>query len=433
MAKGDIITMRQEELRRLHIVRKILDKKLKQTEAAGKLDLSYRQIKRIAKRVKEEGDNGIIHKSRGQPSKRKLSDKTKNKVIRLYQQKYYDFGPTFANEKLFEIDKIKIGVQTLRNWLMESGLWRVTRKRKKYRRWRERKHCFGEMVQLDGSHHPWFEDRGRKCVLEGYIDDATSNKRGWFYEYEGTMPAFDSLKRYIKHHGIPHSIYLDKHTTYKSTKKPTIEDELNNREFLSQFERAAKELGIIVIHANSPQAKGRVERSFRTDQDRLVKEMRLADINTIEEANKFLKSYWPKHNRKFSVKPFKKTNLHRLVPKNMDLDAVLCRKTEHPVRNDFTIAHDKKLFQILNKAVGKKVTVEERTSGAMYIIYNGKKLKYKQITARPKKEKLAPNPKRINRPSLEHPWKKTYGNKWLSNKAHLQTKKASEELVLIEA
>ena len=243
MAKGDIITMRQEELRRLHIVKKILGKEIKQIDAAEKIGLSYRQTKRITKRVKEEGDKGIIHKSRGQPSKRRLSDKTKGKVIKLYQQKYYDFGPTFANEKLFEIDKIKIGVQTLRNWLMESGIWRVTRKRKKYRQWRERKHCFGEMIQLDGSHHPWFEGRGPECVLEGYIDDATSDKYGRFYEYEGTRPAFDSLKRYIKRNGIPNSIYLDKHSTYKSLKKPTIEDQLNDREFLSQFERAAKELG----------------------------------------------------------------------------------------------------------------------------------------------------------------------------------------------
>ena len=433
MAKGGIITMRQEELKRLHIIKKVLDKKIKQIEAAEKLALSYRQTKRITKKVKEEGDTGIIHKLRGQPSKRKLSDKTKDKVIKLYQQKYYDFGPTFANEKLFEIDKIRIGVQTLRNWLMESGLWRVTRKRKKYRQWRERKHCFGEMVQLDGSHHPWFEDRGSRCVLEGYIDDATSNKHGWFYEYEGTMPAFDSLKRYIKKYGIPHSIYLDRHSTYKSLKKPTIEDQLNNREFLSQFERAAKELGVRVIHANSPQAKGRIERSFRTDQDRLVKEMRLRNINNIKEANKFLKSYWPKHNQKFAVEPLKQDNMHRPVPQGMDLNAILCKKKDHPVRNDFTIAHDKKLYQILDKAVGRKVTAEERTSGTIYVIYNGKRLKYKQITARPKKEKPVSKSKIINRPSLEHPWEKTYGNKWLSNKAHLQTKKASEELVLTEA
>ena len=433
MAKGDVITMRQEELRRLHIVKKVLVKELKQVEAAEKLDLSYRQTKRITKRVREEGDKGIIHRSRGRPSKRRIFDKLKDKIVTLCKGKYKGFGPTFTAEKLFEREKIKLSKETLRNWLIKEGLWQRRRKHKKHRKWRERKHHFGEMIQWDGSHHDWLEGRAPWCVLIGQIDDASSRKAGQFYEYEGTLPAFASLKQYIKPQGIPHSIYLDKHTTYKSTKKPTVEDELNNREFLSQFERAAKELGIIVIHANSPQAKGRVERSFRTDQDRLVKEMRLAGINTIKEANKFLKSYWPRHNKKFAVKPVKQANLHRPVPQGMDLDAILCRKTEHPLRNDFTIVHDKKLYQILDKYAGKKVTVEERINGARYIVYNGVKLKYKQIAQRLAKEKPKSKPRKINRPAMEHPWKKASYDKWSQEKAHLQSKKTSEELVLTEA
>jgi len=432
MARRDIIAMTQEELRRLHVVHKILDKKLKQTEAAEKLDLSYRQIKRITKRIKEEGDKGIAHRTRGQPSHNKMPDKVKNKVITLCRGKYKGFGPTLVSEKLFEIEKIRLSDETLRNWLIEKSLWQRKRKHKKHRKWRERKHYFGEMVQLDGSHHPWFEGRGPECVLEGYIDDATSDKYGRFYEYEGTMPAFDSLKRYIKRQGIAHSIYLDKHSTYKSLKKPTVEDQLNNREFLSQFERAAKELGIRIIHANSPQAKGRIERSFKTDQDRLVKEMRLRNISTIKEANKFLKSYWPKHNKRFAVKPLKEGNLHRPVPEGMDLDTILCRKTEHPLRNDFTIAHDKKLYQILNRTVGKKLTVEERISGAMYITYKGSRLKYKQITTRPHKEKPEPKLRKIYRPSPEHPWRNASDDRLMLEKAHLQDKKLSEELVLTE-
>jgi len=433
MAEGGIITMRQEELKRLHIVRQVLDKKLKQIEAADKLNLSYRQAKRITKRVKEEGDCGIIHRSRGKPSNRKLPQSLREKVINLYRKKYYGFGPTFAHEKLFEINKIALGVQTLRNWLMEAGLWQVSRKFKKHRQWRERKHCFGEMLQWDGSHHPWFEERGPDCVLIGQIDDATSKKSGQFYNSEGTIPAFASLKRYIECNGIPSSIYLDKLATYKSPKKPTVEDELNNHEFLSQFERAAKELGITVIHANSAPAKGRIERSFKTDQDRLVKELRLAGINTIEEANKFLKTYWPKHNKRFSVQPLKEANLHRPVPQGLDLDAILCRKTEHPLRNDFTIVHDKKLYQILDKQAGRKLTFEERINGANYIVYNGAKLKYKQITTRPIKENPESKPRRINRPSLEHPWKKASYDRLMFEKAHLQTKKASKELALAEA
>lgn len=220
------------------------------------------------------------------------------------------------------------------------------------------------------------------------------------------MPSFASLKQYLKKYGIPHSIYLDKHSTYKSLKKPTIEDELNNREFLSQFERAAKELGITVSHANSAPAKGRIERSFKTDQDRLVKEMRLANINTIEEANKLLKTYWPKHNKRFSVKPLKQGNLHRPVPEDMDLDAILCRKADHPLRNDFTIIHDKKLYQILDKTVGKKVVVEERINGTRYIIYNGRRLKHKAIATRLLKQKPILKVRRIIRPPMDHPLKR---------------------------
>jgi hypothetical protein len=430
MTERDIIMMTQEELKRLHIVKKILAKELRQVEAVERLNLSDRQIRRIVRRVRQEGDGGIVHQSRGKHSNRELPKKIKEKVIKLYQQKYYDFGPTLANEKLFEVDKIKIGIQTLRNWLMEDGLWRVSRQCKKYRQWRERKHYFGEMVQLDGSHHSWFEERGPKCVLESYIDDATGDKYGWFYEYEGTMPAFDSLKRYIKRNGIPNSIYLDKHSTYKSTKKPTIEDELNNREFLSQFERAVKELGIVVIHANSPQAKGRIERSFRTDQDRLVKEMRLRNISTIKEANKFLKSYWSKHNKRFAVKPFKEGDMHRSVPKGMDLDIILCKKTERSLRNDFTIVHNKKLYQILDKQAGKKVTVEEQISGAMHITYKGSRLKYEHIAVQPVKEKSKSKPRKINSPSMDHPWKRASYDRLMIEKAYLQSKKADRELVL---
>lgn len=422
--------MKEKELKRLHIIKKVLNKELKQIEAGEWLKISVRQIRRIIKRVRIEGERGIVNRSRGRESNRKLPEEMKKKVIEIYRKKYYDFGPTFAKEKFLEINKIGIGVQTLRNWLMEAGLWQIRRRYKQHRSWRERRHYFGEMTQWDGSQHKWFEERGGECVLIGQIDDATSEKTGQFYEYEGTMPSFASLKAYIKKNGIPQSIYLDRHSTYKSMKKPSIEDELNNRKSLSQFERAAKELGITVIHANSAPAKGRVERSFRTDQDRLVKEMRLAGINNIEEANKFLKSYWPKHNKKFMVEALKKGNLHRPVPQGMDLDSILCRKTEHPLRNDFTIVHDKKLYQILDKAVGRKILVEERISGAIYLVYNGKRLKYKQIITRPEKVKPEPKPRRINRPSSEHPWKKASYNKWLFKNTHLNNENASEELIL---
>lgn len=411
MAGRDIIMMSQKELKRLHVVHKIFDKKLKQVEAAGILNLCDRQIRRLVAGVRKEGDRGIIHRLRASPSNRALPQKLKDKVIKLYRQKYPDFGPTFANEKLFEIDKIKIGDQTLRNWLIEDGAWQVTHKRRKYRRWRERKHRFGQMTQVDGSHHDWLEERGPECVLMGHIDDATSKRFARFYKYEGTLPFMDSFKRYIKRYGIPQSVYIDRHTTYKSTAKPSIEDELNNREPLTQVGRALEELEVEVIYAQSAPAKGRVERSFKTFQDRLIKELRLKKINTIDQANRFLEGYLPRFNKRFSVQPIEKGDFHRPLPKGINLDKILCKKTERTLRNDFTVAHDKKLYQVLERINAKKVIVEERTNGRMLIVHKEKPLKYKQITQRPKQQEEKPKyivamvKKEPYRPPADHPFK----------------------------
>ncbi|MDO9465232.1 MAG: hypothetical protein Q7J67_08055, partial [bacterium] len=213
MAERDIIIASQIELKRLHVIHKILDKELKQVEAKDVLNLSSRQIRRIVKVIRKEGDKGIAHKSRGRSSNVAIPKKTKARVIGLYREKYKGFGPLLANEKLSEIDKITIGTQTLRNWLIAEGEWKVSRGHKEHRQWRERKQCFGEMVQMDGSHHDWLEGRGSELVLIGYIDDATNDVSAGFYDYEGTMPAMDSFKEYIEKNGIPNSIYLDKHTT----------------------------------------------------------------------------------------------------------------------------------------------------------------------------------------------------------------------------
>ena len=270
MAGKDIIMATQEELKALHVIRKAIDKVITQKEAALDIDLSERQVRRKLKRVRQEGDKGIIHKLRGNPSNRTTPDNVKNKVLKLFKDKYPDFGPTLASEKLYERDKLKVNDETLRLWLIEEGIPYRRRKKRPHREWRERKSCYGQMIQMDGSDHDWLEGRGPKCVLMGYIDDATGIPFGRFYKFEGTIPAMDSFKRYIKKRGIPLSVYLDKHSTYKSQKKLSIEEELANKEALSNFERALKELGVDVIHANSPQAKGRIERLFNTFQDRLI-------------------------------------------------------------------------------------------------------------------------------------------------------------------
>jgi hypothetical protein len=435
MAEEGIIAMNQKELKRLHIIHRVLDKRLRQVEAAEILGLSTRQIGRLTQRIQQEGDKGIIHKSRGRPSNRALPQRLKDKVIKLYRERYPDFGPTLANEKLFEINKINIGNQTLRNWLIADGAWQIMRKHSKYRQWRQRKHSFGQMVQIDGSHHDWFEGRASECVLMGYIDDATGNVFGNFYDYEGTRPAMDSLKRYIKRYGIPQSVYLDKHTTYKSTRKPSIEDELNNTKALSQLERVFQQLGVNVIHANSPQAKGRIERSFNTHQDRLIKEMRLAGINTLREANRFLHSYYiPKHNRRFAIPAGNKADLHRPIPRGLDLDRIFSIKEEAAVRNDFTLRYDKKLYQILENPGTKKVAIEERLNGRLCIYHKDKQLKYKPIDTKPEKPKIEHKPRKVYRPPMEHPFKGPMFRARYPGSSYAQEEKAAQkekELLLV--
>lgn len=416
MAERDIIMMRQKDLKMLHVIRKVIDGTLRQKEAAKLLALSDRQIRRLVKRIKLEGDAGIVHRSRDKPSNRKLSPCLKEKIIDLYKTRYAGFGPTLFTEKLEEKERILISDETVRIWLIENGEWKSHRIKAAHRQWRRRKAHYGEMIQIDGSHHDWFEERGSRCVLMGYIDDATSRVFGRFYPYEGTIPAMDSFKRYVKKYGLPMCVYLDKHTTYKSTSKPSLEDELEGKEPLSEFGRALDELGVEIIHANSPQAKGRVERLFKTLQDRLVKEMRLKGINTIESANKFLVAYLPVFNRKFAVKPDEKENLH-VKPGNADLDSILCIKTLRTVRNDRVIRHNNKFYQITQKMRMDKVIVEDRIDGTMRIRHGRLLLPFHEIDALPPKPTThAPaKPKNTYRPPADHPWKKTWSSKKASN------------------
>jgi len=417
--------MRQEELKHLHVIRKVLEKRLKQEEAGKLIGLSSRQIRRKQKRVEIEGDQGIIHKSRGKPSHNAKSEELKGKVRQIYREKYWDFGPTLASEKLEELDKIKVGRETLRNWLIASGDWKKHKKVKKHLKWRERKHYFGEMLQGDGSHHDWFEGRGPKCVLMGFIDDATGEVFARFYGYEGTIPVMDLTKKYIRKYGIPMSFYMDNHSTYRSQGKPTIEDELAGKRPLSQFERAAKDIGIRVIHARSPQAKGRIERLFKTFQDRVIKEMRLAEVNSKREGNIFLRGYLPKYNKRFRVEASKNTDMHRPLESVINLDEQLCIKTERTVRNDYTVAHNGKLYQIMSNTKAKKVIIEERVSGRMMINGNGLYLTHKGIENRPRKKsekKLRIKQQRVSQDDM-HPWKKWIERGYPQNPSYAQRKK----------
>ena len=299
----------------------------------------------------------------------------------LCRKKYEDFGPTLAQEKLEELNHLYVNRETLRQWMVDDGLWEVSKKGQKHLQWRERKGSFGEMTQVDGSHHDWLEGRGPKLVLMGYIDDATSTVFARFFDYEGTMPAMESFYRYSKCYGLPHSIYLDRLSAYKGSGKLSVEEELAGQEHKrSQFERALEELGVEVIHAQSPQAKGRIERLFKTFQDRLIKEMRLAGVRTKEEANKFLEIYLPKYNQRFSVIAREEANLHRSAPRHEAFVQILSIQEKRVVRNDRTFRHEKKLYQILDtRKPLKEIIVQERMDGKLYVMHEGKALRYREL------------------------------------------------------
>lgn len=409
MAREDRVLMSTKELRRLHVIQQVVERKLTQVYAAQLLGLSDRQIRRLVRRVRVEGARGLGHRSRGRPSNRAIAPRRKAQILRRYEARYHDFGPTLAAEKLAERDGITLSDETLRLWLLQAGVTHFRRRKRPHRQWRERKAHRGELVQIDGSHHAWLEARGPACVLMGYIDDATGTVFARFYEYEGTLPALDSCTRYIRRHGIPLRVYVDKHSTYKSPSEPTLEEQLQGRGPQSQFERALAELGVEVRHAHSPQAKGRIERLFGTFQDRLIKELRLADSTTISAANRFLDGYLPTYNRRFAVAAVEASDLHRPIPHGVDLQSVLCLKTPRALRNDFTVAYNGRLYQVHDNVRTARVVVCERVDGTIQITHRGQPLRYQVIAARPRRTQATtqtPHERTRTMPAPDHPWRR---------------------------
>lgn len=410
MKAEEVLKVTNGELRKLKVIEQVIEKKIKQKKAAKLLGLSVRQIIRLAKKIRREGAKGIIHRLRGKASNRKHEEKFKKRVLELCRKKYEDFGPTLAQEKLEEINKVVVNRETLRQWMLKEGLWETSKKGHKHRQWRQRRGCFGELVQADGSHHDWLEGRGPWLVLMGYIDDATGKVFAWFYDYEGTIPVMESFYRYVKRYGLPLGLYMDKHGAYQSSKGPSLEEQLKGKEkALTQFGRALEELGVELIPAHSPQAKGRIERLFKTFQDRLVKEMRLADIKTKEEANQFLQTYLPKYNQRFAVKAREEANLHRSALRDQELRRILSIQEKRVVRNDGTIRYGTKLYQILDAAKSlREVVVQERIDGKIYIVDKSKDLAYRELKEPPKQmkpKKKARKSSKLSRPPMNHPFK----------------------------
>lgn len=399
-----IVAMNQRELQRLSVIEAVLAKRTSQTEAASCLGLSTRQVRRLQHRLRGEGPKGLAHKSRGQPARYQLPKAVRSRVIGLIQVKYTDFGPTLAAEKLEEAEGIQLSRETLRQWMRQEGILNGRRRRRPHRQWRERSACLGQMIQVDGSHHDWLEGRGPRLVLMGYIDDATGRAWARFYPGETREAAFDSFKRYCRLYGIPQSVYLDKHKIYRSPKEQTVEEQLKQQDSQSQFERALSELGVNVIHANSPQAKGRIERLFRTLQDRLVKEMRLSRIRTLPEANKFLPGFLARFNRRFSRAPRQPGNLHRPAPAGDYLSQVLCVKQQRIVANDETIQINGQKLQLippgLRPLAKKGVTVTISPTGVMRVLSGGRQIPYRSLPLQ-----LRPKPK-LQTPELPRVWKR---------------------------
>jgi len=395
---GNII-MSKQEIKQLEIFEKLARKGITQKDGSKILGITERHLRRKIQNFKIMGPSSLAHKNRGRISNRKWNLGQEKFAIDLLKSEWHGFGPTFAAEKLLELYDIKISEETLRT-LTKYGLWVINGRKIRHRIRRSRKTAFGIMVQLDGSPHDWFEGRGPKCTLLVFIDDATG-KIVWleFIQSESLETVMNSTWNYFKQYGIPRSFYVDYGSVFSvNTNNPNLEK-------ITQFESAMKELEIEVIHARSPEAKGRVERSNKTHQDRLIKEMRLQNISTIEAANKFLQNYYlEKHNVKFAKEPSDSTNVHRSI-KGINLNNILCIKEERKLNKDFTIFYQNRIFQLepQQKTILRPkndITVNVHLDGSVRLSIRKTDLYFKEISERIKqnKEKIIKIYK-YNRPS----------------------------------
>jgi hypothetical protein len=425
------ITMSTKEIDRLTVITKLLNKQIDGPEAAEQLRLTTRQVRRLKCRVKKYGPQGLAHRGRGASSNRKLQQTFIDKIISLLRTTYVGYGPTLAAEKLLERDKIKISDESLRAIMTRNHLWkpRSRKKNKQHRSWRPRKENYGAMEQYDGCYHHWFESRAPECCLLLAVDDATGKiTKARFDHHEGILPTFSFWRAYVEGRGKPGAIYLDKFSTYKINHKAAQD----NKELITQFQRVCKDIGIELISANSPEAKGRVERMFKTLQDRLVKELRLQNISNIETANKFLEEkFIPAFNEKFAVRPTKPVDLHQSLTQTDQerLPSIFSVHSTRVVMNDFTVRFQNKYFQLEQQqpvTVCRKdiILVEEHLDGSVKLKLREKELRYMVLPKRPEKEFKLKIPALVTgrptyRPPADHPWRKQF----LTNKLKLQITK----------
>ena len=415
--------MSERELKRAAVLAQVKSGAWTIVEGAERMEISYRQAKRLWKRYQRKGAAGLAHVSAGRTSNRAKPKKVRRKVVRLIRQKYSGevgmrFGPTLAAEHLASEDQIELSVTTVRQWMLAEGLWSRARKARQHRKRRERREHFGELVQLDGSFHEWLEGRGPRGCLMNLVDDATSTTLCRLGEQETIWAAVGVLRAWMEKYGVPQALYTDWKNVY--VREPTEKELLHGTPSLTQFGRMCGHLGIKIIAAGSPEAKGRVERNHGTHQDRLVKKLRRKKIATHEAVNQYLEQeYCDDHNRRFAIDALSEVDHHLPAPRAKRLHEIFRLETDRVLSNDWVVRHENRFYQVEGQSrryapAKSKVTVCEWEDGSMEIHYRGQKLIWNEIQERPiKQEAAAPSERRkISTPPAakmpDHPWRKSY-------------------------
>lgn len=423
--KEERIALSQKERDRLRVLHEVEGKHLRQREAAEQLQLSVRQVRRLLRRVKRQGDRGLIHRLRGRPSNRKTPAAVRQRILGEVRERYGDFGPTLASEHLAR-QGLGVSRETLRQWLIQAGLWKPRRQRvEAVHVWRERRASFGELVMMDSSEYRWLEERGPTLQLIAMIDDATSRFWGRFVEHDSTEENLRTLGEWLRCCGRPVALYTDRGSVFTVNPLPPLDEQLAGEPARSQFGRALQELGIEWIAARSPQAKGRIERLFGTLQDRLVKEMRLGGVSTIEQANRFLQEQFVLDwEQRFTVAPRQSRDAHRPLGREHRLEQILSVREARSVANDYTVRWHGQRCGIPRAEVrpglrGARVQIERRLDGSAWVRFrNGYLSLVRCPTATPA---LAASPSGLRPPGLAaknkrktkyvppptHPWKRT--------------------------
>lgn len=417
------ISMSTKELERYEICCKIEAKQITQVQAANILIVSLRQVKRIYKNYKQHGAIGLISRKRGRKGNHRLKEEVIEEALKLLQKQYHGFGPALAQEKLTEVHKLQISVGTIRSLMIKNSLWEPSKsKRKRVFQLRERRACKGELVQMDGSPHDWFEGRSPKCTLCICVDDATGCwMQGRFMASETTWGYFDLMDGYIREHGKPLALYVDKHAVFRVNRSGSL-----SGTGVTDFGRAMQELHIHLIYANTPQAKGRVERVNRTIQDRLVKELRLRNISNMEEANAFLPTFIEDYNQRFAVVPKNPSNAHKTLESEKDLDLIFSIKEERTLSKNLMLQYNNIIYQIVDGSASHvlrkaRVTILEDREGNIRIFYKKMELEFTPYKEQEKQNKpldakclntvldaLQKKPfKKTYRPSHNHPWRRS--------------------------